>query len=118
MFGALTAVAAVIGPFVARYRAQLIALGLAAAIVGGVYWKGRADCRAKYERAAAKIEAEWKERVREADASAYERGLRAAAIDAENEEVVNEIEEAAAAEPGADDVCLSADVVERLRALR
>lgn len=117
MFGALTAITAVIGPFVARYRAQLLIGAGVIVVLLGAYSKGRADCRAKHERAAAKIEAEWKERVREADASAYERGLRAAALDAENEEIVDDIEEAAAAEAGADDMCLGADVVERLRAL-
>lgn len=118
MFGALTALTTVFGPFVARYRTYLLISGGAIIVLFGAYNKGRADCRAKHERAAAKVEAEWRARVREADAAAYERGLRAATIDAENEEIVDDIEETAAAEAGADDVCLSADVVERLRAIR
>jgi hypothetical protein len=84
----------------------------------GAYWKGRADCGTKHERAAAKIEAEWRAKTAEAEQDAYERGVAAAYADAKNEEIVDEIEEAAAAEPGADDVCLSADVVERLRAIQ
>jgi hypothetical protein len=106
-----------IASFLARNPRSVALAGLFLLTVAA-YGKGRADCGAKHARAAAKIEAEWKARAAEAAQDAYERGVAAAYADAKNEEIANEIEDAAAAEPGADDLCLSADVVERLRAIK
>lgn len=106
-----------IASFVAR-NPRIIALVGVSVLLGVVYMKGREDCGAKHARAAAKIEAEWQKKVADATQDAFERGVAAAYADTKNEEVVDEIEKTASAEPGAGDICLSADVVELLRSLQ
>lgn len=97
-----------------RYVPVIIGI-LAAALV--VYGKGRSDCAAKHSRQAVKDAAQWAEIVRASDAAAYARGRSAAESEARNQEKVDAIGTTADKEPGAGDVCLSGDVVERLREL-
>lgn len=103
-----------IGSFLWKARGPLLLMAFAV----GMYAKGASDTRAHYKRAAAKVEAEWKERVSEAENASYRQGVRDAHADARNQEIVNDIREHAAQEPGASDDCLSADTVERLRSLQ
>lgn len=110
--------AGVLLPFLASKLGRYVAGALAVlALLGGVYMKGYGACAAKHKRAAARIEQEWQEKVTAAERIAYQNGLSAALAEAENEETVHDVENTAAAEAGSDDLCLSADVVERLRAL-
>jgi len=85
--------------------------------VGAVYLQGRADCASKHARKAAQEAQEWAVKLRVSEAEAYRRSLQAAEIDRDNEEKVDEIAETASRELGAGDICLSDDVVDRLRDL-
>lgn len=104
-------------------------LGSKLAQIGGVamfailallfaYKTGVSNTNDKWRRKAAQDAAEWSEKIRVSEAQAYERGLRAGQIERENEQRADEIARAAGQELGADDLCLSADIVERLRQLQ
>lgn len=82
------------------------------------YIKGRTDCAVKQAGKRAEAAEEWAASVAEDLDKAYQRGAEAARIDAENDDKVEEIADEAAKEIGADDECLSAATVERLRQLR
>lgn len=111
--------AGVLLPFLASKLGRYVAGALAVlGLLGSVYMKGRADCGAKHKRAAARIEQEWREKVTAAERIAYQNGLSAALVEAENEETIHDVENTAASEAGSDDLCLSADVVDRVRALQ
>lgn len=87
-------------------------------LLGGVYLKGRADCAAKFRKAADKIEREWLGKVAEAEKQAFKEGVLSASRDARNKEISNDIKDKAAQEPDAGAECASADTVERLRSIR
>ena len=82
------------------------------------YFKGRSDCAVKQAGKRAEAAERWAASVADDLEAAYQRGAESARIDAENDDKVKEIADEAAKEPGADDECLSAAVVERLRQLR
>lgn len=87
------------------------------AVVFTAYSKGRSDCAEAHRRQAVKDAAQWAEIVRASDAAAYARGRSAAEFESRNQEKVDAIGTTADKEPGAGDVCLGGDVVERLREL-
>jgi len=87
-------------------------------IVVGAYVKGRQDATTRCKLSAAQAQAEYAEKTGAATARAYERGVADAQTDKENNDRAEAIREAAKQEPGANDLCLSGDVVERLRAIQ
>lgn len=91
---------------------------LAGLVLGGVYFKGRADCASRFRKAADKAEKEWLVKVAEVEKMAFKEGVLSAVRDARNEEISNDIKDKAAKEPDAGAECASADTVERLRAIR
>ena len=95
----------------------LIGLAVLAAFLI-VYKKGREDCATKHARHAVKEAQQWAEKTTAASERAYDRGLQAAKSEVRNQKTVEEIARDAGMEAGADDLCLSADVVERLRQLQ
>lgn len=104
-----------LAPILLRYGFPALA---AIGVLFGVYTKGRADCAVKHAQEEAKAADKWAGRVTKAAADAYKRGQDAAKKEAKNEQVAKDIAEAAAAEAGADDICLSAEIVEKLRELK
>lgn len=96
----------------------LIGAGAVLAALGASYFKGRSDCAVKQAEKRAEAAEEWAASVADDLEAAYQRGAEAAKAAAENEDKVKEIADEAAKEPGADDECLSAATVERLRELR
>lgn len=98
-------------------RAGIVAIIALLWTFSAVQW-GKNACRAAQEAANAKIRGEHAETVNRADRGATERALDAQEKDLTNAERVKEIAIVAGDEPGADDLCLSADVVERLRELQ
>ena len=92
-------------------------LAVALLIFGWAYYRGRDDCGDKHRRKAAQEAAEWAEKIRVSEAEAYTRGLQAATREGQNEKIVETVGREAEKEPGAGDVCLSADTIERLRDL-
>lgn len=94
---------------------RYVIVGLAA--VSWAYLQGRSDCGARHARQAARMAQEWADKLEQANAAAYARGLQAARLEARNKALVEGIAEDAKKELGAGDICLSADLVERLRQL-
>jgi hypothetical protein len=82
------------------------------------YTKGRTDCAVKQAVKRAEAAEQWAASVADGLEKAYQRGAESVRIDAENDNKVKEIANEAAKELGADDECLSAATVERLRELR
>lgn len=82
------------------------------------YMLGAQSQKTKYARKEAELERVWASKVADADAAAYARGLQAAKLEEKNKEKVDEIGENAANEAHADDLCLSADTVDRLLQLQ
>jgi len=105
-------------PFLTLLTRPLILTGVVSVALLGAYVKGRLDVAEKYRIAAAKAEAEFEAQSTVAARAAYQRGLEAARAEQENEVRIVEIREVAEAEVGADDLCLSADVIDGLRALQ
>lgn len=95
-----------------------IGVGMLAIVLFLSYMWGRADCGRKHSRIAAQQAREWAEKVRVSEAAAYDRGLVAARLELENDKTTENIVRDAGMEAGAHDLCLSADIVERLRALQ
>jgi len=83
-----------------------------------VYSWGRAGCAAEYARKAAKQNAVWSEKIRAAESRAYAKGLEAAKASADRQKAAEDIARDAGMELGADDVCLSEDIVDSIRALQ
>lgn len=96
----------------------VVGAGAVLAALSVSYIKGRSDCAVKAAEKRAEAAEEWAERVDAARQDAYQRGAEAAQRALENQTKVEEIANEAAKELGADDVCLSAATVERLRELR
>lgn len=107
----------IMSPIIRYIVVSLGVLALMGASSISLYFKGRSDCAVKHARKASQEAAEWAEKVQASSAAAYEKGREAAILEQKNREKVDEIGEFAAEEPGADDLCLSADVVDRLREL-
>lgn len=89
-----------------------------AGMLTAAYCKGGADNDAKWRTATEKQAAEWALKVSEADKAAYKNGVLDAIMDERNKDIVDDIKDHAAKEPGASDECLSADTVERLRSIQ
>lgn len=89
-----------------------------AAMLTASYCKGKDDADAKWRAAADKQAAEWALKVSEADKAAYKNGVLDAILDDRNKDIVDDIKDHAAKEPGASDECLSDDTVERLRSIQ
>ena len=96
----------------------LIGVLLSGGVLLFTYLQGRSDCATKWERKQAEIRQEWAEKVADAAGAASDRALENQRLELENERLSDEIVAAARQEQGADDICLSADIVERLRQLQ
>lgn len=79
---------------------------------------GKNACRATYEAAIAKIQADHADTVALAQRQAAARAIEAKEKELENEQRLDDIVRAAADEPEAMDECISADVMRRLRELQ
>lgn len=93
-------------------------LGALLTLAGVSYRQGRVDAHNKCVAEAAEVKAEFDAKVADAAAAAYADGVAAARLNAENEKTEERIGDVADSEIGADDLCLSDDVVGRLRALQ
>lgn len=98
-------------------RIILAVLG-AGAVLGGVYLKGRQDCNERHLEKRAEAAERWADTIANVMGAATARALDAQERKLDNERIAKEIADAAAKELGANDECLSADVVDRLRELR
>jgi hypothetical protein len=106
---------AFLGTKIAKVGAAIGALGL---ILFLTFQWGFSSAKGQYARKAAQEAAEWAERVRGAEAQAYAKGLQAARVEIENRERLDEIARAAEGEAGSEDLCLSEDIVDRIRAIQ
>ena len=98
---------------------RLFVLGaVVSAIVFASFQWGKNACKAAQERANTKIRGQHAETVNDADRAATERALDSQEKNLNNEQTVDEIVRAAEAEPGSDDLCVSSDIVQRLRQLQ
>jgi len=115
MLGILASVFSVLKTIPAKVLGKI---GLAAFVLFLMYNWGKSDCQATYERSASKANRERAESELLAMHDAYESGLMAARKEAENKDRVAEITRNAGMEAGADDVCLSEETLDRIRALQ
>lgn len=98
-----------------RAAAGLGAVGL---VVFLAFKWGQSDQEAEYEKAITKITKAYATAQAGAVSDAFTRGAEAARIENENEDRLDDIVRAAEALPGAHDLCVPADIVERLRQLQ
>ena len=99
-------------------RTVVVGVASAVAAFSAGYFKGNGDARVKCAEKQAQAAEQWASDVAEDLEKAYQRGVESARIAHENESRVEEIANEAAKEEGADDMCLSANTVERLRQLQ
>jgi hypothetical protein len=104
--------------FAPKIVSVIIRILLASGVALAVYVKGRDDCAQKHLKREIETRAEWADRVADAAGAAADRALAAERLQIENEHLSEEIADVARQEPGADDLCLSADVVDRVRQLQ
>ena len=95
---------------------RLVALAVACALLG--YCGGERNAKAEIRAELAELEARHARDIADVTAAAFDRGLAAARAEAENQRTQDEISDLARREPGAGDLCLSADVLDGLRSLQ
>lgn len=99
--------------------ARYLILSVASLSLGAfLYMKGRTDCYVKQVKIQAEQTERWAERTSQAAQSAAERAVASERARMDNEKTAEEIADAAKNEEGSDELCVSADTVERLRNLR
>lgn len=91
------------------------AAGVAGYVRGALVAKTRVEARHAAELAA--FQKHWAEQTALAQAQAYELGRQRTLATVQNMAITKEVRDAAAIEEGASDMCLSSDVLERLRKL-
>lgn len=93
-------------------------LGVISMVVFLSFQWGKSAANSKHARESAKLTRQWAEKTRVAEAQAYERGLQAAQIEANNDKALDQVVREAESEVGADDLCLSENTLERIRQIQ
>jgi len=87
-------------------------------VVVVAYWKGGQDTAQRFRLAAAEAEAEFADKSTAAAEAAFLRGLEASRQEKNNAVQAERVVEVARREPGASNICVSAAVLNELRALQ
>lgn len=96
----------------------LSAIGVVGLFMYLSYSFGYRACKQEFQRKSAEAEAAWSERVAQSEAAAYKRGLEEAKAEAKRLSEVEKITRDAGMESGAEDLCITEDVLDRIRALQ
>lgn len=102
----------------AKYAEALGFAGMAILAFMVAYFWGRTDCGNRHQRKAAQEAAAWAEKIRQAEAASYAKGLQAAESKAQRSKTAEEITRDAGMEASSDDLCLSGDILDKIRAMQ